>query len=270
MDRTYKNSLIIAIAIASGLTTITSNSYAYNYAPVVEAWQQPQAQDSRYRVKKGDTLYSIAWAFNEDYKDLARLNHLKPPYDLQIGQYLNMDVSSLPKEEPKPEYVAPKPRTAPKREFKKYVPPKKATTTKKHSYHRTPTYRNNVPRISNSAIRWQWPLRGPLIKSSTRWLDEKGINIKSKFGTSVRAAANGQVVYAGSGVKGYGKLIIIKHNNDILSAYALNHNILVKTGSNVRRGQIISTVGRAPSGLSFLHFEIRRNGRAINPKVYLS
>jgi lipoprotein NlpD len=348
MDKKYRTLINVTskIIVTIICSVWTEQILASNYAPVVDAWQQPQAKNSRYRVNEGDTLYSIAWAFNEDYQDLARANNLKPPYDLRVGQYLNMNITAATsqKQVPKPESeseqkekinteqeivpereVVPEKEITPEREVvpakeitpereavpakeitpereavpekeitpereavpekeitpKREVVPEKETQNYTHHAPAIPAKRNqNMPRseqplrntapnITNSAIKWQWPVRGPLINSANTWLDEKGVNIKSNLGTPVLAAANGQVVYAGSGVKGYGKLIIIKHNDNILSAYALNQSISVHTGSNVHRGDKIATVGCSTSNVCFLHFEIRKNGQAINPRTYL-
>jgi lipoprotein NlpD len=322
MDKKYRTLIRatskIIVTISFGMWI--EQSFAYNYAPVEDAWQQPQARQSGYRVNKDDTIYSVAWAFNIDYLDLARANNLRPPYKLHEGQYLNMNLSTVTaakklnnseqQEKTAPEkQIAPRPKAittertisekqiapeqqevpeqqiAPQQQetLEKQSTPEKVIIAEKQTQHyahhapatisRKPTQPrplvNTAPNIRNSAIKWQWPVRGPLINSANNWLDEKGVNIKSNFGTPVLAAANGQVVYAGSGVKGYGKLIIIKHNDNILSAYALNQSILVNTGSNVRRGEEIATVGCSTSSVCFVHFEIRKNGLAINPRTYL-
>ena len=260
MDTGHK----IKIATAVVLTAFIATAQA-NFAPVVEAWKQPQAKSSKYRVKRGDTLYSIAWAFNMDYANLARANNLRPPYSLYVGQLLNMDTTTASISN---DYNRYKSYNAPV-VTRKDQPIKRAPRTNTVKRNSWSDRNSKVNTVRNSSISWQWPTRGQLIKSRQKWLDEKGINIASKLGTPVHAAASGQVVYAGSGVKGYGKLVLIKHSNNLLSAYAMNNKVLVKTGTYVKRGQTIATVGSSPSGLSFLHFEIRRNGKAVNPKIYL-
>lgn len=196
-----------------------------HYAPVYDAWKSPYSQNSHYRVKKGDTLYSIAWAFGLDYRDLATVNGLSPPYSISNGQSLNMYVGRA---------------RAPAKGL------------------RTPSS-------------WHWPTRGRLVEGFSRArAGNKGINIAGKLGQAVRASASGIVVYSGDGVRGYGNLIIIKHNDNYLSAYAFNERLLVSVGMHVNAGQIIATMGRDDDKKVLLHFEIRRDGRPVNPLRFLA
>jgi lipoprotein NlpD len=121
-----------------------------------------------------------------------------------------------------------------------------------------------------SSLVWSWPIKGSLIgRFSSAKSINKGVDIAAKFGESVRAAADGEVVYAGSGLRGYGKLLIIKHPATYLSAYAHNSRLLVREGDRVHRGQIIAEAGDTESSVIKLHFEIRRNGVPVDPLVLL-
>ena len=125
-------------------------------------------------------------------------------------------------------------------------------------------------RRETSRINWEWPLNGALLQTF-RATDRtrQGIRIGGRAGEPVRACADGIVVYSGGGLKGYGNLIIIKHTDQYLSAYGFNRSLLVKEGEHVTRGQTIAEVGQGPEGTHLLHFEVRRNGTAVDPLAYL-
>lgn len=207
-------------------------------APVVNGWLQPDAKSSFYRVKRGDTIYSIAWAFGLDYRALAAVNNLNSPYSIRLGQVLRM--------------------TNIARGGKKVSRTGLLTTS---SSHWKPHH--------SLVFRWSWPAQGRIIGRYSIG-ENQGINIAGRYGESIRAAAGGIVVYSGAGVRGYGNLVIIKHNESYLSAYAFNKRILVKEGSRVRTGQKIAEMGHTDAGRVMLHFEIRRNGKPVNPLQYLS
>lgn len=194
-------------------------------APIINGWQHASAKYNIYKVQKDDSLYTIAWAFNLDFKDLASANHLTPPYKLYAGQVLKMSKTS---ESP-------------------------ATIT----------------RATN--IKWNWPTSGQVIRHfSLISGGDKGIDIAGNVGQSVNATAAGTVVYSGSGLRGYGNLIIIKHNDQYLSAYAFNQKLLAHEGMNVKAGEKIALMGSQKNTSHFiqsgrLHFEIRQNGKPVNP-----
>ncbi|ABS76802.1 peptidoglycan DD-metalloendopeptidase family protein [Coxiella burnetii] len=209
-----------------------------NFAPVVNGWLQPKARLGSYRVKQGDTIYSIAWAFGLDYRALAAANRLSPPYRIEAGQTLQMTII------PRGAHVSGRFAAAP---------------------------RWQSPPPLQPVAHWRWPAKGRLIGHySVGMAGNQGINIAGHYGEAVRAASDGVVVYSGAGIRGYGNLIIVKHTNTYLSAYAFNKRILVKEGSRVRAGQKIAEMGRTNSGRVMLHFEIRRNGQPVNPLRYLS
>lgn len=226
------------------------------YAPVVDAWTSPTAQSSGYRVKKGDTLYSIAWAFGLDFRALAAANNLRSPYEIEPGQVLRMTTTARGQ--------APKASTRP-------TPTQPAATSRRRTSSAKPVQRPKVYRTVNAPVgRWRWPARGKIVERfSWKPTGNKGIDIAGRLGSPVRASGPGVVVYSGDGVRGYGNLLIIKHNDSYLSAYAFNQRMLVKVGARVRANQPIATMGRNNAGRVMLHFEIRRNGRPVDPMRYL-
>ena len=225
-----------------------------------------------YRVKPGDTMFAIAWRFGWDYKKLAKTNGISYPYTIYIGQiiYFN-DINSnhlvsqptskkLVKKSDssvkttiyQPNYTVKKPSSA-------SIVPKKSSKILKEK-----------PYIGPSSIKWVWPLRGKVLqKFSSKGDAFHGIDVASSLGKSVKAASSGIIVYAGSGIQGYGKLVVVKHNNTFLSAYAYNSRILVVEGATVNAGQIIAEVGKGPQLDPRLHFEIRKDGKPVNPLRYL-
>jgi len=234
----FRNGFLLIISlflIGCGSTT--------TYAPVVNGWQSAAGKRSVYIVQPGDTLYSIAWAFNMDFRDLARGNQLTQPYLIHPGQRLRMTTMVVKK---------PVQRTA---------LAKKPLMAKQSMVSRLP---------ERSVTHWLWPAKGKVIeKFSTKPGANKGINIGGNYAEPVVASAAGVVVYSGAGLPSYGKLIIIKHNDDYLSAYAFNQSILVKENSQVKAGQKIAEMGRNNAGKTMLHFEIRRNGKPVDPLRYL-
>ena len=128
----------------------------------------------------------------------------------------------------------------------------------------------HASKTSAGGLSWRWPLDGRVIRTFRRGdRTRQGVRIAGRAGQKVVAAEGGDVVYSGSGLKGYGNLIIVKHNKDYLSAYGFNRRLLVKEGERVKRGQIVAEVGQASGGEYLLHFEIRRDGKAVDPLVYL-
>ncbi len=214
-----------------------------------------------YRVKKGDTLWSVSWRAGVDYRTLARWNGLKSPYTIYPGQLLRL----------RP------PRTATGRSKGKGAVAGGAS--RRHSA--APSGRSTRPATGGRErgstgksapvrMRWQWPLEGRVVSSFHAGDPERnGIKIAGRRGQKVLAAESGTVVYSGSGLIGYGQLIIIKHNNEFLSAYGHNSRLLVKEGQRVKRGQHIADLGVDRAGRAWLHFEIRRFGRPVNPLSYL-
>jgi lipoprotein NlpD len=196
-----------------------------------------------YRVKKGDTVWGIAKKTNSRANDIIAWNGLKKPYSIYPGQKLRVSGKSGSRQS----------RAS------------RAKTTESSSRQTAPA-RTGRPK---SVGRWMWPTSGKIVRGFNPRGANKGIDISGKAGQSVVAAAGGTVVYQGSGLRGYGQLIIIKHNPDYLSAYAHCSRILVKEGEKVKRGQRIATMGSTGTNRVKLHFEIRQRGNPVNPIKYL-
>jgi|TARA_B110000196_G_C21098810_1_gene641493 lipoprotein NlpD len=211
--------------------------------PVRDIGESKTAASDVHRVQKGDTLYSIAWRYGLDYKGLAAVNSIKSPYTIFVDQKIVL-------------------RGKPKKSVRK-----KSTQRKKTQ----PKPRTKGPSPPNVAqVVWQWPVKGEVIKEfSLSGNLNKGIDIKGETGARVIAAAAGVVVYAGGNLRGYGKLVIVKHNDRFLSAYGNNQDIRVQEGDRVTSGQMLARVGTSGSDIEMLHFEIRLNGKPENPLQYL-
>jgi len=210
---------------------------------------------SHHKVLSGDTLYSISWNYNLDYKQVARWNNIRAPYVIYPGQSVRLTAPLAKKAVVK--------KTVPsntKPAVKKPVV-KKPEVVKKASKKEEP-----VKFVRN--INWQWPTKGKLIKSNSP-ISKKGLDIAGKKGQLIKASGAGVVVYSGSGLLGYGRLIIIKHNETYLSAYAHNSVLMVKEGDSVASGQQIAKMGQDSNGKTLLHFEIRKNGNPVAPGKYL-
>ena len=197
---------------------------------------------SYYIVKQNDTLYGIGISSKQGYKKLAVWNGIKPPYKIIKGQKLRL--------------FAPK---------KRYKSVKKITKKKKNN-----KKRSNISTSKKDVLKsyWKWPVKGKIIRGFFA-TGKKGIDIAGKVGRKIKAAKAGVVVYSGSGLVGYGKLLIIKHNYLYLSAYAHNRRLLVKEGQKVKTGQNIAEMGVGVNAKPSLHFEIRKNGNPVNPLKYL-
>lgn len=212
-----------------------------------------------YKVISGDTLYSIAWRYQLDYKKLARWNAIRAPYVIHVGKKLRL---TPPPEKPvqvvaKAKNPGPYPKQPPVE--KKPVPKPEAKQVAIKP----------APKLPAKISSWQWPAKGKLISSNTV-SSRNGIDIKGKMGQTVKAAAAGNVVYSGNGLVGYGNLIIIKHNKTFLSAYAHNSRLLVSEGTKVSAGQPIAEMGNSGTNMVKLHFEIRKDGKSVDPLKYLS
>jgi len=223
-----------------------------NYAPVNNAWSQSEEPAGKYRVQQGETLYAIAWRYDMDYRTLAEINHLHSPYTLETGQILLLQGSS--QESSKNRAVTKKVYAVKTAKIVKTTTPKKIQQT------------NN---ITHQGIQWQWPAAGQIISTYSPAAGKKGVDIAGTLGEPIVAAASGKVAYCGNGLRGYGNLIIIKHNDEFLSAYAHNQTLLVHEGQMVTAGQKIATMGNSESKRVMLHFEIREAGQSVNPLRYV-
>ncbi len=218
-----------------------------------------------YLVKPTDTLYSIAWRYDLDYRDLASWNGLGEPYTIHPGQQIRLFPA---KETSRPADSTTKAATgrAPQPASGSGNPTRAGGAV-------TPPPRVVVKPLEpdfNRVLGWSWPVDGPLLKRfSLKQLDRHGIDIAGKIGQPVRAAEGGKVVYSGNGLSGYGNLVIVKHNDQFLSAYAYNRSLRVREGQIVQRGDVIATLGQGRDGVARLHFQIRKNGKPVDPLRYL-
>jgi lipoprotein NlpD len=203
------------------------------------SWQDnPQT----HIVRKGETLFSIAWRYGESTQDIARWNRLGDGSLIYPGQVLKLYGSATSSRRSTPS----------------------ATTPSRDS--------RPLPSIpSQPSPNWLWPTKGRInVNFGAKPGTGTGVLINGTAGQPIYAAASGRVVYAGSGLIGYGQLIILKHNDTYLSAYGYNASLLVKEGDQIKKGQKIATMGEGPERKPRLHFEIRRNGKPVNPRQYLS
>lgn len=210
---------------------------------------QPVTRGS-HKVERGETLYSIAFRYGWNFHDLARANGIHSPYTIYPGQMIHFDrrpsvarstTSSTSRQSSVSRQKQPTraPRAAPK------------------------------PKLAAGQPRFVWPSSGAVLSHYGSAASAKGINLGGAKGAKVVAAAAGIVVYRGHGLTGYGNLLIIKHNDDWLSAYAHNHTMLVQEGEQVKAGQQIATLGSSGTFRLQLYFEIRKDGRPVNPESYL-
>ncbi|BBO59708.1 peptidoglycan DD-metalloendopeptidase family protein [Mycoavidus sp. B2-EB] len=198
-----------------------------------------------YRVRRGDTLSRIAQRHKASTEDLARWNRLSKPNVLAINQTLRV-----------------KPPAS-------KHPPKRSATQARHLTRATPVLPSSIAKMSAAVpFALDWPAQGPIIRGFDG-INNKGINITGKVGDPIYAAADGKVVYAGNKLRGYGNLLIIKHRADFLTAYAHNRTLYIPEGQNVKKGQRIAEMGNTDSTAAMLHFELRYQGRSLNPLHYL-
>ena len=207
----------------------------------------PPAGYGQYRVQPGDTLYRIARVHNQTVANLARWNRISDTSDIQAGQLLRVIApagDTVASSTPSRPAAGSKPKPKP-------APP--ASTAK--------------PRPPAGGITLAWPAQGTLLAGFTS--ANKGIDISGKAGDPVKAAASGKVVYAGAGIKSYGNLLILRHSDDWLTAYAHNQQLLVKENQTVKAGQTIARMGNSGTDRVKLHFELRYKGNATDPRPYL-
>ena len=237
-----------------------------------------------YTVQKGDTLCGIALEHGFDYKEVAEWNGIEPPYTIRIGQSVKLNTSQqtvvvtpLKSGAAAQAGEAPLLKTQPRAVKQPYSeqaekePTAKPELQDKPAPAELPAEKKEVVQIEDDErVEWNWPAAGKVIAPfSEASSSGKGLDIGGKSGQPVLAAGPGKVVYSGSGLRGYGKLVIIKHNKTYLSAYAHNRNLLVKEGQSVSRGQKIAEMGDSDADQVKLHFEIRRFGKPVDPIKYL-
>lgn len=269
--------------------------------------QAPVAGPGYYTIRKGDTLYRIALEHGQDYRDISGWNNLSNPDSIKEGQVLRVAppggsdtagsgavvtkpistgsaVEARPLDKGVAVATAPAVNDGVKREPKVNKEPYSAEAHARLSgadaasrpaegkVEPKPEPKPEAAPVPVAAspddIAWAWPSAGKVLANYSE-SSNKGLDIGGKAGDPVFAAGDGRVVYAGSGLRGYGQLVIVKHNNSFLSAYAHNQKILVKEKQEVTRGQKIAEMGDTDSDKVKLHFEIRRQGKPIDPLIYL-
>ncbi|MGD2073848.1 MAG: peptidoglycan DD-metalloendopeptidase family protein [Gammaproteobacteria bacterium] len=294
--------LLVAVALLSACAT-----YAVR-APVGDRTHGPVRTPDSHLVRRGDTLYSIAFLYGFSVEELAAWNDLGPPYTIYRGQELRLvppgralarpAAAAPPASRPKPHRGAPvrasRPSASASQPKLVSLPktPARGRATRPPVASRAPVQppaspspaashtaagaaaaapaAGREPSASDGHVFWSWPAGGALIRGyHPDSAGKKGIYIGGKEGDPVRAAAAGKVVYSGSGLSGYGRLIIIKHNNDFLSAYAHNRKLIAREGQWVNKGEVIAHMGSSDTDRTQLHFEIRKRGRPVDPLHFL-
>lgn len=261
----FGQTVLIAL-VALGLTacstpprtkpaTITDRS-----TPVASAPAQEPVPPGFYRVKRGDTLIRIALDNGQSYRDIAAWNNITDPNLIEVDQVLRV------KPPPSTARVVTKPIEPIKPADSKASTDKKVATKKVEEKEVAPA----EPKADavDPPIKLSWPAKGKVVEEFNE-AKNKGIDIAGKMGEPIQAAADGKVVYAGNSLRGYGNLVIIKHDNTYLTAYAHNRTLVVKEGENVRKGQRIAEMGDSDANMVKLHFEVRMNGKPVNPMQYL-
>lgn len=304
MSMTKKSTLFVLLPLAV-LTACTSTP---NQAPVIErpvARRAPppapapvhETREGYYTVKKGDTLVRIALDHGQSYRDIVAWNNLANPNDIKVDQVLRVAppedapgvrtaAVTMPPDTTKIAPLPPK-KTEPKGEKKPFAEgdlkadrdgdgkpdpaPKPAErpvqlASVKPSLPAAPAA--SALSAEDREVSWMWPAEGRVIGQFDEGKN-KGIDIAGRPGQQVLAAGGGKVMYAGSGIRGYGNLVIVKHSNGLLSAYAHNRSILVKEGQSVNKGQAIAEMGDSDSDTVKLHFEIRQQGKPVDPSRFL-
>ena len=295
---------MIAVVLGAGCSTRQSAPVIERASPPAAAKPAtpavvaaPAAAADFYTVKRGDTLISIALNHGHDYRDIAAWNNISDPNLIRVDQVLRVTpppgapagesgVIVRPVTPPGGASPAPAPATAARTEPAGAKKPYSDETyaQMQRDANRTavavvaapagkpepkPEPRPVEPGADGDDVAWAWPLSGRIIGQFSESGANKGLDIAAKVGDPVLAAGPGRVVYSGQGLRGYGRLVIVKHNNTFLSAYAHNSTLLVKEGQTVARGQKIAEAGNTDSDVPKLHFEIRRQGKPVDPAKYL-
>jgi lipoprotein NlpD len=227
-------------------------SFSYN-APIVDLEQPPTQSIKTHLVEQGETLYSIAWRYDLNVSQLARINGLSASYRLRRGQLLNIDKNTVAEKQPKSSTTSKTIKIA-------------KSTIGSDDHEKESLVKKSLSKINSKSLIWRNPVQGKVTETYNPKDLRKGIEYKAKAGMGVKPAARGVVVYAGDGLRDYGKLVIIKHTDYLLSAYGHNQKLLVTEGQVVDESEIISKLGSAGR----LYFEIRKNGKPVNPMAYIN
>ncbi|MEJ2179690.1 MAG: peptidoglycan DD-metalloendopeptidase family protein [Gammaproteobacteria bacterium] len=213
-------------------------------------------------VEPGETLYSISWAYGHDYRQVAKWNEIPPPYIVKRGQRLRVAAPEAKRSKTK------------KQSGNNGLRASKGANKESTSVadkQKVVASQSQDEFVGNAILKWQWPTKAGNVVQTFNGRDpgKQGVDVAGRFGQPIYAAAPGRVVYSGGGLSRYGKLIIVKHNETFLSAYAHNKRILVKEGEILKAGQFIAEMGNTGTNKTKLHFEIRRDGKPVDPLRYL-
>lgn len=293
---------VIALGVVALVPLVIAGCMAPPLAPVESRLvAQSDALDRGYHVvQASETLYSIAFAYDLDFRTLARWNGIGADYRIFPGQRLklsgprlpsstherqssdeNVKISSSTVVSGTPEKPSVRPSKNPPTS-RESDPSSASNRTVNHTGSaaaqppksaKSPVISSEIrtsPIADSGPIRWQWPVPGPVLaRFSAQPTGNKGLNIAGKSGEPVKAAAAGRVVYAGNGLRGFGQLVIVKHDDDYLSAYAHNSRLHVKENDAVKAGQLIADIGSTGTTREQLHFEIRYQGQPVDPLKHL-
>ncbi len=279
--------LAVLFMLLFSLLGLTGCNDTSQLAPVVELnWKARSAKEiskKTHTVHRGETLYSIAFRYDKDYRLLADFNRLSAPYSLREGQVIYLQyLQKVPNQ-----YYAPVRNLKFSSNTQSDLRPRKARLISRPTFTK-PVYKST--RRSTTAVTrpasqielkpsipflrsgnsWQMPARGSIVRSFLPLQGKKGIDIAGLKGEPIHAARSGTVAYAGNGISGYGNLIIIKHEGQFLTAYGNNLKNYVHEGQKVKVGQIIAEMGRLDGKYWGVHFEIRKAGQPVNPVKYLN
>ena len=271
-DRGTSSPAVSASASSAAATSATSAATAVKPPPGIENAGKP----GYYAVKPGDTLIRIGLESGQSHKDIARWNALENPNRIEVGQVLRV----VPPSGESAGAVVTKPVSSGSVVSTPITP--SAVSSTAVTSNTTPAKAASAPATpaakpaasaaaaagGDDEVGWIWPGKGAVIAEFDD-VKNKGVDISGSAGDPVLAAADGKVVYAGAGLRGYGNLIILKHNNTYLSAYAHNQTLLVKEDQAVKKGQKIAEMGSTDSDRVKLHFEVRRQGKPVDPLKYL-
>ena len=261
----YCNKLLICLLFGSSLATSACGpSQRDKFAPIVVknvevTLEEPQTTYTGRTalVSPGDNLYSISFVAGFDYRDVAVWNGMADP---EATIYPGQVIKLYPPEG---------------KEYSGYQqaveasPSQPATQTVSTNNEQAPSQTVTVPAATSTTSEWIWPAQGEIISGFSKSKRQNGIQIAGKSGTPVKASADGSVVYSGTGLIGYGRIIIVKHSPQFLSVYAHNSRVIVKEGERVSQGQKIAEMGSTDTDRVKLHFEIRKNGTPVDPARYL-
>ncbi len=269
-------------------TSVPTHRHARSTAeaskPDASRHHHPIKDRKSYRVKAGDTLYSVAWRLGVDYRQLIQWNNIKDPQHIVVGQVLLINPTGATNSVASPAVgvvvsplpamplatsarTIPAPEPGPGPERTSDAAPLRSAAPAKPAAPAEVGVKEEIS-AKDKSLEWAWPAEGKMSRAVSA-TGSIGLEIRGRRGQTVRTAGPGQVVYAGSGLRGYGQLLIIKHDERFLSAYAHNDKLLVTEGQHVDRGQPIALMGDSGASEVMLHFEIRKGGKAVEPLQYL-